>query len=249
MNRQAVFQFVKSKNIVRHYPGSKIAGTDKLSNILKFAERLNPDKLIIVCGRSGSPSIHYVSANCFEVIGHDAKSIAEMPLIDFLSLVHPDDRDNLVRCFDHINAMEPYDPLHYRFELNYRLRSRDGNYRYVRNEKVAVQDDDGSYVYLALFSNIVDPKQFFEVKLHIQKLINGSYRRFADYNPRGTASKFTPRQRDIMSLIIQGLSNQEIADRLNVSVNTIKNHKGILFKKVNAKSSIELAARIFESTN
>ena len=47
-------------------------------------------------------------------------------------------------------------------------------------------------------------------------------------------------QNEIIKLILKGFSTQEIADRLNVSVNTIKNHKQVLFRKVNVKSSVEL---------
>jgi DNA-binding NarL/FixJ family response regulator len=42
-------------------------------------------------------------------------------------------------------------------------------------------------------------------------------------------------------LIMKGFSNQEIADQLSVSVYTVKNHKQMLFRKANVKSSIELA--------
>ena len=45
----------------------------------------------------------------------------------------------------------------------------------------------------------------------------------------------TPREMEILQLIAAGLSNREIAERLNVSENTVKTHAGRLFAKLNAR--------------
>ncbi|MEX2177096.1 MAG: helix-turn-helix transcriptional regulator [Gemmatimonadaceae bacterium] len=45
----------------------------------------------------------------------------------------------------------------------------------------------------------------------------------------------TPREREILELIAAGLSNQEIADRLFVTQNTVKTHASRVFEKLNAR--------------
>ena len=45
----------------------------------------------------------------------------------------------------------------------------------------------------------------------------------------------TPREMEIQHLIAAGLSNREIAERLNVSENTVKTHAARLFAKLNAR--------------
>ena len=45
----------------------------------------------------------------------------------------------------------------------------------------------------------------------------------------------TPRELEILQLIAAGLSNREIAERLNVSENTVKTHSTRLFSKLNAR--------------
>ena len=45
----------------------------------------------------------------------------------------------------------------------------------------------------------------------------------------------TPREMEVLELIAQGLSNQEIANRLFVSLNTVKTHTSNVFSKLDAQ--------------
>ena len=47
------------------------------------------------------------------------------------------------------------------------------------------------------------------------------------------------RELDVLSLMARGLSNQEIADRLFVSLNTVKTHSANLFQKLSARRRTE----------
>ena len=49
------------------------------------------------------------------------------------------------------------------------------------------------------------------------------------------ALRITPREHEILTLIAQGLSNREIAQKLSVSENTVKSHSRRLFDKLNAR--------------
>jgi DNA-binding NarL/FixJ family response regulator len=50
--------------------------------------------------------------------------------------------------------------------------------------------------------------------------------------PAQTFPELTDREREILSLIAQGLSNAEIADRLTLSVKTVHNHTSHIFNKL-----------------
>lgn len=54
------------------------------------------------------------------------------------------------------------------------------------------------------------------------------------------------REYEVLELIAQGLSNQEIADRLFVSLNTIKTHSSHLFMKLDARRRTEAVRRAKE---
>ena len=78
----------------------------------------------------------------------------------------------------------------------------------------------------------------FFMKARYPSIQQGDVVKVYTFDSRHTDHSITPRQNEIIKLIIKGFSTQEIADRLHVSVNTVKNHKQALFRKVNVKSSV-----------
>ena len=60
--------------------------------------------------------------------------------------------------------------------------------------------------------------------------------------------KLGTQEEKVLNLLIQGMSNQEIADELFVSVNTIRNHIANIYKKTGMKKK-ELKEKCFYKTN
>ena len=56
----------------------------------------------------------------------------------------------------------------------------------------------------------------------------------------------TKREKDILYFIANGFSNQDIADKLNISIRTVETHKSNLMQKLNLKSSAALSLYAFE---
>lgn len=66
---------------------------------------------------------------------------------------------------------------------------------------------------------------------------------FSDLNkrtPEPSDVNLTPREEEILDLIIQELSNQEIADKLFISTRTVDAHKRNLLEKTNSKNLVGL---------
>jgi FixJ family two-component response regulator len=64
---------------------------------------------------------------------------------------------------------------------------------------------------------------------------------------KGRHAQLTPREREVMALVVVGLMNKQIADELNISEITVKAHRGCMMRKMNADSLAELvhmAARL-----
>ncbi len=60
--------------------------------------------------------------------------------------------------------------------------------------------------------------------------------------PDGPAAvPLTAREEDVLPLLVEGLSNQEIADRLHLGVTTVKTHVANLMDKLGAQNRVQLA--------
>ncbi|MGK7864899.1 LuxR C-terminal-related transcriptional regulator [Falsiroseomonas sp. E2-1-a4] len=65
--------------------------------------------------------------------------------------------------------------------------------------------------------------------------------------PSAPLSGLTPREREILLLVDQGLSNKQIARRLEIGHPTVKNHVHHILEKMNAQGRGEAAARMRRS--
>lgn len=63
----------------------------------------------------------------------------------------------------------------------------------------------------------------------------------------GLIAKLTLREREVLTLVAKGLSNQEIADQLAFSVHTTKTHVGNIMAKVGAHDRAQLVIVGYES--
>jgi DNA-binding NarL/FixJ family response regulator len=63
-------------------------------------------------------------------------------------------------------------------------------------------------------------------------------------------SKFevSPRERDIIQEICNGLSNKEISEKLFISLQTVKDHTHRIYIKTNVKSRVQLITLVKEET-
>jgi DNA-binding NarL/FixJ family response regulator len=50
----------------------------------------------------------------------------------------------------------------------------------------------------------------------------------------------TPREQEIMTLVAEGLSSNEISERLFISPKTVENHRANIMRKLDLHSTIEL---------
>lgn len=72
----------------------------------------------------------------------------------------------------------------------------------------------------------------------IEKLANA--KRLNPQNlPSASFTDLTARERDVLGLICEGLADKEIASRLNLALNTIRNHVATVYSKLDVHSRAE----------
>jgi DNA-binding NarL/FixJ family response regulator len=52
--------------------------------------------------------------------------------------------------------------------------------------------------------------------------------------------KITPKEKQILGMIVQGYNSREMADKLFLSIRTVDNHRANMMKKVKAKNTADL---------
>lgn len=61
-----------------------------------------------------------------------------------------------------------------------------------------------------------------------------------DEDSHSAYDSLTPREREVMRLVVEGLSNKEVAGALEISVKTAEHHRGSLMHKLGLQNSVEL---------
>lgn len=66
---------------------------------------------------------------------------------------------------------------------------------------------------------------------------------YLERNPEQEADDLlTPREREVLTLIAKGFTNSEIADKLTISVNTVKTHRSSIYDKLDIHDRASLVA-------
>jgi two-component system response regulator NreC len=71
-----------------------------------------------------------------------------------------------------------------------------------------------------------------------QKLVNG-YLKLSEWD-KEVGPTLSPREKEILSLLAEGYSSKEIADRLVISPSTVHSHRGNLMDKLGLNNRREL---------
>lgn len=64
----------------------------------------------------------------------------------------------------------------------------------------------------------------------------------SNYEDPNDHHELTSRERDVLRLVVRGMSNKEIGDKLNISPHTVKSHLSNVLEKLNLNGRVEAAA-------
>jgi DNA-binding CsgD family transcriptional regulator len=199
---------------------------------------------VIIQHTNTTNRIEYISSNGTSFFGCSLAALRLKSLNELMDRIHPEDQKQFFRVQQKMveinKTITEVEKCQYRWIINYRFRKANGSYMHVQDEKLIIPNDRGHNLYFTLLKEISEEKAFTRVQLEWFKLDQGCYRRISSYVPNALDQAFTQRELEILKLIKEGLSSKKIANRLYISINTVRNHRSNLFKKTNAKNMIDL---------
>jgi DNA-binding CsgD family transcriptional regulator len=218
-----------------------------IQDMLNFIEHMFTNLVVLIYGPDSERL--YFSDRVKSVMGYPVDGLVNMTDLQFLSGIHPDDIKPVRHCMEMVAAMyfDPnYDHSRIRYKIKLRYRKGDGAYAFIVYEAVTIFYNS-VFVDLALILDNTRIAPHDRVELIIEKKVGDKFIVIKHFIPNED-TEITSREYEIINLIKKGYSNNQIADRLAISVYTVKNHKQNLFKKFNAKNSIHLM-RLLEAKN
>lgn len=93
-----------------------------------------------------------------------------------------------------------------------------------------------------LKSHILSTDIFIEAKLDDPQLALYKLRKEVKYRTSVYQEKLSTREVEVLSLIMQGLTNKAISDKLFISFETVRSHRKSILKKIGVKNTAALVS-------
>ncbi len=224
--------------------GTAFAQTDfdDLMKSAQFLENLFPSWVFILC-RYHHPQTPYFSENSENILGYPARHLRRLSPEEYFTCIHPDDAKPVRLAYEYTRnwfqqSPQP-DPAQHRFALHYRFKSARQGYVYLVDEQHCLRNRSGKPMYFCLVRQVPEP--FLQVKLEVYQRREGDFRKINEYVPRsGKEPVITPREKEVLQGIRHGLTSKQIAEKLSVSVFTVRNHRSNIFAKAQARNMVQL---------
>jgi DNA-binding CsgD family transcriptional regulator len=210
---------------------------------IEFAQKMFPNWIVLVC-KAGEARVKFISENCYDFLGYKAQAFQRLQAEEYYTqFIHSDDQENLGLCFEYMIDRckeNTGDPTDLRFITNYRFKHSNGTYLHLQEEKFLVKSRTGKLIPITLFKDISATSNFSQVKIEMLRHSKQKTIKTDVYIPFVPDTKVTQRELTIIGLIREGFNNKEIAEKLFISINTVKNHRRNLFKKTRVRNSLQL---------
>jgi len=196
--------------------------------------------------------IKYISPSVRDIHGLNPDQVTFQ---DILDQIHPDDM-NFVAKAEKVNWDLIYTKIEkdkikkYKTSYCFRFKTVDGSYQLFNHQSLALTTDENGATAKALniHTNIshLTTVNNFTISL-IGMFGERSYLNIPVVEnhqvPLPTNPLFSKREIQIIRLISEGLTNEQIGNNLSIAINTVKNHRKNILKKANCKNMGQLITK------
>lgn len=188
--------------------------------------------------------LEFISSEIENVLGFEPDEISSM---FFMERIHPDDKNYFLNFENRVAEFYNDLPLEkrgsYMYHHDYRIKNKEGKYIRLLHQIIPIEFDENSfYRTLGMHTDITHIKRDGIPSLSIIGLNDEP----SFYNIQDTEkftksySLFTKRERQILKLIIEGVSSKQIAEELFISPHTVNAHRKNILTKAEVKTSLDL---------
>ncbi len=190
--------------------------------------------------------VHYISPSIKQVLGFPLTVSME----EFLERIHPDDQPYYLNfenaAIEFLKKLDYAQLGKYKVQYDFRIKNNKGTYVRILHQAILIDYDNQKNLIrsLAVHTNINHIKKDGFPCLSFIGLDGEPS--FIDVKApqvfKASAELFTKREKEILKLVIAGLSTEKIASTLFISVHTVNTHRKNILSKSGAKSIVELIA-------
>ena len=194
-------------------------------------------------------TFEFVSKNAKACLGIEASELQAKGMRFFWSRIHPDDIDKWLKALNDLMEFTLLEiPVTERNQMsytwNYRLKNNNGEYVNIIQNTSPLEFDAsmkpiiGLAHYTVLHANLTLPITASAKLLNTNKEYETKY--YNNFSQKLLMDGISNRERDIVRLLVLNHSSKDIADKLNISANTVDTHRRNILKKLNISSTGEL---------
>lgn len=198
-------------------------------------------------------SFEYISKNMTACLGLNKNDLKAGGMRLFWSRMHPDDLDKWLLALNELmsftlNNIEIENRGKMSYTWNFRLKNAKDEYvNIIQNTTPLEFDSDYKPIVGLAHYTVLSP----EIKMQISasaKMLNknNEYETlfYKNFTQNLLSEGITNRERDIIRLLVLNYSSKQIADKLNISPNTVDTHRRNILKKLHISSTGELIGMI-----
>lgn len=157
--------------------------------------------------------------------------------------LHPEDlvekRMLEYEYFKFVDLLAPEDKMRYKATCRIRMRDKDGNYMVMDNSTQIIKPSPSGKIWLIMCCYDMSPCQEVAggIDAHIKNNFSGEIISLSFSDRKNHI--LTPREKEILLLIRDGLPSKQIADALGISIHTVNRHRQNILEKLSVGNSVE----------
>ncbi|WP_372755394.1 LuxR C-terminal-related transcriptional regulator [Mariniflexile sp.] len=194
-------------------------------------------------------TFEYISKNMSSCLGLNKDMFEKEGMRYFWGRMHPEDIEPWLKALNELmdftlSEIALKDRSKMSYTWNYRLKNVEGNYVNIIQNTTPIEFDlnDKPIIGLAHYT-VLDSRIKMEICASAKLLNeNDEYetKYFNNFSQKLLSDAVSNRERDVIRLLILNHSSKVIAEKLNISPNTVDTHRRNILKKLNISSTGEL---------